>query len=167
MSIAAADPSPQIAVETPEDAPAVEALILAVFGPGRYAKAAERLREGRQPMRPLSFGAWDGGALVGCVRQWSVTVGGAAAVLLGPVAVAPAHRKLGLGAALVEQACRAADEAGLPAVILVGDEPYYAPHGFSPAPGVAMPGPVDPRRVLARILKAGAGVRLEGRVLPA
>ena len=29
--------------ETPADAPAIEALVLAAFGPGRYAKTAERL----------------------------------------------------------------------------------------------------------------------------
>ena len=38
-----------IALETPADAAGVDALVLAAFGPGRFAKTAERLREGRVP----------------------------------------------------------------------------------------------------------------------
>ena len=34
-----------VQAETPADASAVEALVLAAFGPGRFAKTAERLRE--------------------------------------------------------------------------------------------------------------------------
>ena len=43
-----------------------------------------------------------------------------------------------------------AHAAGHEAVLLVGDEPYFGRFGFHPAPGVRMPGPVDPRRVLVR-----------------
>jgi predicted N-acetyltransferase YhbS len=35
----------RIEIEAPADASAVEALVLAAFGPGRFAKTAERLRE--------------------------------------------------------------------------------------------------------------------------
>jgi predicted N-acetyltransferase YhbS len=48
----------------------------------------------------------------------------------------------------------------------VGDEPYYGPLGFAAGRcgAVAMPGPVDPRRVLVRALKRGADAQLEGPV---
>ena len=48
-----------------EDAREVTALIDRSFGPGRFAKTAERLREGASPLMDLSFTARAGGELVG------------------------------------------------------------------------------------------------------
>ena len=46
MFDAPARPAPlRIEIEASADAAAVEALVLAAFGPGRFAKTAERLRE--------------------------------------------------------------------------------------------------------------------------
>lgn len=169
MSLAADIALPPLVPERPEDATAVEALVMRAFGPGRFAKAAERLRERRAPLPDLSLVAWSGGEAVGCVRQWAVTIGDRPAILLGPFAVDEAWRSHGLGAALIERACEAAAEAGHALIVLVGDEPYFGPMGFSarPASKVRMPGPVDQRRVLVRALKAGAGDGLEGLVEPA
>ncbi len=157
---------PPIAPESPNDEPAVMALIDRAFGPGRYAKAAERLREGNRPLRDISFAARSGGEIVGCVRMWPIRIGQTPAVLLGPFAVDDAWRSLGLGAALIRRACRAA-AAGHAVVLLVGDEPYYGPLGFSRGPaGVQLPGPVDPARVLIRELVSGAAAGLAGLVSP-
>ena len=164
MSLATAQALPRIAAERPEDASLVEALVLRAFGPGRFAKAAERLREGRAPAYDLSFTAWDGRRLIGCARQWTVTVGGAPAIFFGPIAVDEAWRSHGLGAALTERACEAAAAAGHAAIVLVGDMPFFGPLGFAVAPQVTMPGPVDPRRVLARALAEGGADGLEGLV---
>jgi predicted N-acetyltransferase YhbS len=140
-------PVPPIQVETAADAPAVEALVLAAFGPGRFAKTAERLRE-RAPLA-TGFVARDGAELLGSVRLWSITVGGTPALFLGPIAVAADNRRAGLGAELV-QACLAwAAEAGQ-GVLLVGDGPYFGRFGFAAAPDVRLRGPVDQRRVLWR-----------------
>lgn len=155
---------PPIRSETSDDAPAVAALIAAAFGPGRFAKAAERLREGRGPDLALSFVAWDAERLAGSVRLWPVTVGGEPCVFLGPIAVDVAWRGRGLGEALVEAACVAAAKAGWRAVLLVGDAPYFGRMGFEAAPGVEMPGPVDRRRVLARALTPGGAAALAGTV---
>jgi predicted N-acetyltransferase YhbS len=167
MSLAAAPSSPPLVAERPQDADAVERLILAAFGPGRFAKAAERLREGRTPLLQLSFVAWEEGGIVGCVRQWAVRIGETPAILFGPIAVEPTYRSLGLGGALTERACAAAAEAGHGLIVLVGDMPLFGPHGFTIAPGIVMPGPVDPRRVLVRALKAGADAGSRGPVLAA
>jgi predicted N-acetyltransferase YhbS len=164
MSLAARPSPPPIVPERPQDADAVERLVLRAFGPGRFAKAAERLREGRAPAPDLSFVAWDGGRLVGCVRLWTVKVGETPAIFLGPIAVEVSHRSHGLGAALIEQACAATAEAGHDLIVLVGDMPFFGPLGFTPAPGVMMPGPVDQRRVLVRALKSGAEGGLQGLV---
>jgi predicted N-acetyltransferase YhbS len=166
MSLAAAPASPPIVTERPKDASAVDALVLRAFGPGRFAKAAERLREGRGPCLDLSFVAWDDGRVVGSVRQWTVKVGAVPSIFLGPIAVEADYRSQGLGAALIERACEAAADAGHASIVLVGDMPLFGPHGFVPAPRVIMPGPVDRRRVLARALMAGADEALEGLVTP-
>ena len=166
MSLAIEPQPPHLALERPQDADAVERLVLRAFGPGRFAKAAERLREGRAPRLDLSMAAWDGRDLVGSVRQWTVSVGETAAIFLGPIAVEQDYRSHGLGAALIERACAAATSGGHGLIALVGDMPLFGPHGFVPAPGVLMPGPVDQRRVLARWLRPGADNSLNGHVTP-
>jgi len=150
-----------IAPEAEGDRFAVEAVVAAAFGPGRLAKTAERLREGSQPVAGVV--ARHGGRVVGSVRLWPIAVGGTPAAFLGPIAVDAAWRKGGLGARLVEAACEAAMRLGLPAILLVGDTPYFGRFGFVRAEGVTLPGPVDPRRVLIKVLSgeppAGAARR--------
>jgi predicted N-acetyltransferase YhbS len=156
---------PPIVPEQPQDAPGVAALIDRAFGPGRYTKTAERLREGNRPLLDISFVAHADGAVVGCVRMWPIRIGETPAVLLGPFAVEDAWRSNGLGAALIRRACGAAAAAGHALVLLVGDEPYYGPLGFSRAPRmVALPGPVDPARVLVCALGGRTASDLAGRV---
>ena len=158
--------SPDLVPERVQDAPAVDALIDLAFGPGRYAKAAERLREGREPVRDLSFVARDDGVIVGCVRQYDIVIGETPALLLGPFAVEESQRGQGLGAALIRHACAAADAAGRHVILLIGDEAFFAPLGFSGAAArrVIMPGPVDQNRVLARALTVGTSDDLSGDV---
>lgn len=162
-------PNLTLLTEQPADDPLVEALIDRAFGPGRYAKAAERLREGKRPLLELSIVAWSQGAVVGAVRQWPVAIGETPAILLGPFAVEEAWRCQGLGAALIGAAGDAAARAGHALTLLVGDEPYFGPLGFAAAPArrIVMPGPVDQGRVLVRALRTGAADNLEGRVRPA
>jgi len=146
MFDALARPAPlRIEIEVPADAAAVEVLVLAAFGPGRFTKTAERLRE--RARIAAAFVAREDGKVIGSVRLWAITVGGAPALFLGPIAVLVDCRRAGLGADLV-QAC--IDQAGETGILLVGDLPYFGRFGFRPVPGVRLPGPVDQRRVLWR-----------------
>jgi len=159
---------PVFAFERLQDAPAVDALVDRAFGPGRYAKAAERLREGASLRRDLSICAWSGEELVGAVRQWTVTVGDIPAIFLGPIAVDMAERRQGLGAGLMRRAVQADEAAGERLVMLVGDMPFFAQFGFEVAPvgAVALPGPVDPARVLWRPIAPGGLDGVQGPVRP-
>jgi predicted N-acetyltransferase YhbS len=152
--------------EGPHDASLIDALIDRAFGPGRHAKAADRLRESNSLLPDLSFTAWEGERLVGSVRMWPVAIGGEPVVFLGPIAVEAELRKHRIGQTLVERACEAAAKAGWRAVLLVGDAPYFERVGFSAAPArsVAMPGPVDQRRVLLKALREGGADGLSGLV---
>jgi len=136
----------RIEAETPADAGGVEALVMAAFGPGRFAKTAERLREGSRPV--AGFVARQDGQVAGSVRLWPVRVGETPALFLGPIAVDRAARSEGLGAELVQACVDRARDMGVGGVLLVGDRPYFERFGFLPAPQALLPGPVDPRRVL-------------------
>ena len=157
---------PVLKAERPEDLPLVDGLIDGAFGPGRYVKTAERLREHNAPRRDLSLVAWAGAEAVGCVRMWPIHIGAAPAVLLGPIAVEDAWRSRGLGAQLVEGACAAAEQAGVGVVLLVGDEPYFGKFGFERIPHgrAVLPGPVDGRRLMWRAMRPGALEGVEGPV---
>lgn len=136
----------RIEAERPGDAAAVDALVLRAFGPGRFAKTAERIREAAGCA--AGFTARRDGVLIGSVRLWSITVGDARALFLGPIAVERGDRNGGLGAALVAACVDHARAAGVDGVLLVGDPPYFARFGFQPAPQAALSGPVDRRRLM-------------------
>jgi predicted N-acetyltransferase YhbS len=153
--------------ERPEDAARVEALVDRAFGPGRFTKVSERVREFAQFAPAQSMCAWSGGVLMGVARMWRVSVGDQPVMFLGPLAVEAEQRSAGLGAQLVAQAAEAAAAAGEAWVLLVGDEAFFSRIGFSgeATRAVTMPGPVDPARVLARRLSETAAP-LVGRVGP-
>jgi predicted N-acetyltransferase YhbS len=152
--------------EQPEDDPAIEAINAEAFGPGRFSRAAHRIREGGPHDPRLSFVARADGEIVGSVRQSWVMAGSVQAVLLGPLAVRPQWKNRGIGRQLVRIALEAAERHGAPAVILVGDAPYYAPLGFRPLghPGLQMPWPVDPGRLLVAVFDTDSPAGLAGRV---
>ena len=158
-----------IGVETPPMAQRVLELTDHAFGPGRYAKTAERLREESHPIDRLSFVALQGQRLLGSVRQWPIFVYDEAAniyeplVFLGPIVVDPLYRGQGIGRALIRAAVDAAFADGLRAILLVGSQTYFKPFGFDVAHGMDMPGPVDPKRLLIRY--SDAGLKLHGRVV--
>lgn len=165
-------PSPQpglvVQSERPQDGPLVDALIDRAFGPGRFTKVSERVREFATFAPELSMCAWSDDRLLGCARMWRVRVGGTPVTFLGPFAVEQGERNAGFGARLISRACEAAQAAGETHVVLVGDEPYFSRVGFTKAGGrqVVMPGPVDQNRVLVRALTPDAG-ELAGLVRPA
>lgn len=148
--------------ERSTDISAREHLLDAALGPARFAKASERLREGRMAAGELSFAATENGRLVGTVRLWNVNAGlGRPALLLGPLAVAPGARNRGIGAALMRRALREAKRLGHRAVLLVGDAPYYGRFGFTNGltGRLRLAGTYEQHRLLGLELRRGA---LEG-----
>lgn len=136
------------------------------FGSDRRGRTAYRLRAGTQPIAELSFAARrDDGGIAGSVQCWPValvcgaTGGVHELTLLGPIAVAGSARGGGLGGRLMQAALSAADASGRGAVVLIGDTEYYGRFGFSgdATGGWRTPGPVERRRLLARIDPVLAG----------
>ncbi len=164
-----------IAPETQASGPAdLDARILEMtdraFGPGRFVKTAERLREESKPLADLSFTAMQGDRLLGSVRLWPVFVFEDITntyeplAFLGPIVVDPACRGLGVGKAMMKAALEAAFAKGLNAVLLVGSKAYFESFGFEDATGITLPGPVDPKRVLIAY-RHPDGEKLRGRVV--
>ena len=162
------DLSLTILPETADDALPIERLHERTFGPGRYARTAYRIREGVSHALDLSFTARIGTLLVGSVRLSPIRIGATPALLLGPLTVEPPFRDRGIGKALIDRALAQARKQGHRLVVLVGDEPYYARMGFKRiAKGrAAMPGPVDPARLLVAELEAGAFEGVSGEIRP-
>lgn len=156
----------EIRQEGAGDEPFIAALNEAGFGPGRYAKTAYRLREGVRAVAELGFVAIENGTLRGSVRFWPVKVGHDDVLLLGPLAVDGAQRGRGIGISLMQAGIAAAREKGWRAILLVGDEPYYARAGFAKLPPgrVQFPGPVDSSRLLGLALADGALENLNGLI---
>jgi predicted N-acetyltransferase YhbS len=162
------EPILTILPETPEDAQAIERLHERTFGPGRYARSAYRIREGRGHLLALSFTARIGTLLVGSLRLTPICIGETPALLLGPLTVEPPFRERGVGSTLIKRALDQAAAKGHRLVVLVGDEPFYGKNGFKRIPKgqVKMPGPVDPARLLIAELKAGAFKGVSGMIRP-
>jgi len=151
------------------DVSAREALLDRCFGPQRFMKSSERLREGRLPAPGLAFSVEDcHGSLVGTMRLWQIAVGGGCdALLLGPVAVDPDLQGKGLGTRMMRAATIGASIAGHDAILLVGDAPYYARFGFNAAltRRLHMPGPVERERFLGLELRPGSLRKARGIVM--
>ncbi|RXH23880.1 GCN5 family acetyltransferase [Bradyrhizobium nanningense] len=157
-----------IRAERAADVAMREALLDASFGEDRHGRTCQRLRDGRAPAAGMALSAVREGKLVGTVRLWHVSAGGRPALVLGPLAVDPACRELGIGAALMHQALAAARARGHEAVILLGDALYYARFGFSAekTTELALPGPFERDRLLAIEFADGALDGAEGMIVP-
>ena len=152
--------------EAADDAAAIDAIHDVTFGPGRYSRTAFRLREGHAPDGPTSLVAVHRGNVIGSVRLTAIAVGETPALLLGPLAVLPALKNLGVGKALMRLSREAARRRHHRLVVRVGDLPYYWPFGFRavPAGRLELPGPVDPARLLWAELAPGAADSVAGPV---
>lgn len=160
----------EIIPETPElHADAIEALYDRTFGPGHFAKTAERLREGNQSRPDLTRVAIEEGVVIGVCRMWPIVIGTerSPALFVGPVAVEPGFQGQRLGLSITGEALEAATAAGCPAAIIIGSTKYFGELGFETvAPDrFQFPGPQDMARVMVRDL-AGSAASLSGRVRP-
>lgn len=170
--------------ERPQHAADIEGVLDRAFGPGRFAKTSERVRENGAVHRldlsrvaeeravpkpvPLVSGVPTNLARVlGVCRIYDIHAG-APALLLGPLAVDPEQQHHGLGAQLVRESLAASRSVGAACIICVGAAAFFEPLGFSliPKGQVHLPGPVDARRFLWIALRPGGTDNIAGMVGP-
>lgn len=154
-----------------EDREPVERLHARVFGPGRFARTAARIREEAASCEDFGFVARVASLLVAAVQVVPVRLvandtpmGGA--FMLGPLAVDPAFEGRGIGRALLARAAEEARAQGGTLLLLVGDFAYYQRAGYVRVPlgQIRLDGPVDPARLLAFELQPGALAKMHGLV---
>ena len=158
-----------ITLESPKDADAIETLIEDAFGPGRRARNVFRFRDGRAPLAEFGFVAHLDDEMVASIRFWPVVLpDGQTVPLLGPLAVRPEIRGLGIGRTLVRKGIDAVRDSGAPGILIIGDPGYYAPFGFrvDPVHGLDMGGPVVPLALMGLEFVEGSLSGQSGTVTP-
>lgn len=168
-SVHLASAAPALVAETPVHAAAIERVLDRAFGPGRFAKPSERVREFAPLLPDLSRVAIRDHAVIGVCRIHEIAIGDRAGFFLGPLAVDPDAQHGGLGHMLVSaaiEACRA-DGRGA-AIVLMGEPSFFGTLGFVriPAGRIVMPGPVEARRLQWLGLDENILATLQGAVSP-
>jgi len=135
-------------------ADAIEHLYDRTFGPGHFAKTAERLREGTVSLPDLSRVALHGDKVIGACRIWPIEIGAARvpSVFVGPVAIDPDFQGQRLGLTVTGEALEAIERAGWSSAVIIGSPTYFSELGFEQAqPGqLTFPGPQDQARVMLK-----------------
>ncbi|MBP6689622.1 MAG: N-acetyltransferase [Hyphomonadaceae bacterium] len=153
--------------EKPEHADAIERVLARAFGPGRFAKTSERVRERGAVLEPTltRVALSEAGDVVGVCRIWRVEAG-EPLYFLGPLAVDPSEQSAGLGLALVRDAVAACRASGGNGIVLVGAERFFRAVGFTLVPPgkLSMPGPVDGARFLWLALRPGGLDKVHGEL---
>ncbi len=153
---------------------AIEALLDAAFGPDRHGRTAYTIRDGMPWLPGLSFATVDDeGQLIGSLQSWPVALtrqdgSQLPLIMVGPVAVAPAHQKGGHGRAMMDAVVAAARAQQREPLMMIGDPEYYGRFWGFTADGTAgwdCPGPFEARRLLALSVD-GRPVEGEGMLSP-
>ncbi|MFG3282625.1 GNAT family N-acetyltransferase [Streptomyces sp. NPDC048111] len=130
--------------EAPGETEAVRGVNLAAFPTAAEADLVDALRGDPAWVPGLSLVAEaPDGTVVGHALLTRCRVGGAEALALAPVAVAPGHQRGGAGTAVVRAALDAARALGEDLVVVLGHPGYYPRFGFAPASGFGVRAPFD------------------------
>ena len=127
--------------EVPRDFSAVRHLLIEAFRDAPFSDhqehiLVERLRKSPSYLPHLTLVALIGQNPVGFLMLTRATVESGEAstpvLLLAPLAVLPVRQGMGIGSQLMRTAHIRAENAGFPAVVLMGSPAYYARHGYQP-----------------------------------
>lgn len=151
--------------ETPSDYFLIEQMQDEAFGPARFERTAFKIRDGVKQEASLCLVGELDGKIAGSVKLTPITIGDSPSMLLGPLTVHSAFKGMGLGGILLKTVAAKAKEQGVHSILLVGDHPYYGPHGYKQIEHghITLPGPVDLDRLL--ILMLGEGPAPQGAVV--
>jgi putative acetyltransferase len=112
----------------------IAAITRAAFDDSRYDEASIIEGVRAEGLALVELVAEDDGQVVGHVlfSRMRTDPAGRRIAALGPVAVAPARQRTGVGSDLCRHGIEACRAAGMEAVVVLGHPPYYPRFGFSP-----------------------------------
>lgn len=124
--------------EREADHPAIAEVVKAAFveHPDEVATFVERIRASEHFIPELALVAEDfSGVIAHVMLSWVAVEGGSRPRILNltPMSVRPDKQRIGVGARLIRDALGRAEEAGEPAVVVVGHPWYYPRFGFERA----------------------------------
>ena len=124
------------------DLPALETLYAAAFPDEDLMPLVRRLLAEVPDIITLAVDSGSEGPIAHIAITPCRTDGSAPAALLGPLCVAPAHQRQGLGAALIRAGIERLDAERVKCLLVLGDPAYYGRLGFQPETMVAPPYPL-------------------------
>tara|TARA_R110002096_G_scaffold435828_1_gene663696 strand:+ start:3446 stop:3973 length:528 start_codon:yes stop_codon:yes gene_type:complete len=129
----------EIRESEPRDVPLIKALYPMAFPDEDLLPLVKELLEGSSTVHSLV--AIVEGGLVGHIIFTVCEVAGKVdkVALLGPLAVAPAHQRQGIGSVMVKAGLTLMENAGVNHAFVLGDPAYYGRFGFEPDDGVMPP----------------------------
>ena len=135
----------EIRAERPEDAEAIRQVTAAAFAPMPYSAGTEpRIVDALRDAGALTLSlvAEREGRVVGHIAFSPVLIDGQASGWygLGPVSVAPALQRQGIGDALIREGLQRLKDLGAGGCVLLGDPGYYARFGFETDPRLTYAG---------------------------
>lgn len=130
------------------------------------AQLVETLRDSNDFMPGLSVVAVQGQKIVGHILFSLVSIhtkgGRVPALVLAPMAVAPAYQNRGIGSKLVRHGLKKCLNQGHKVVLVIGHPDYYPRFGFEPATRIGLTLPISVPDEAFMVLKLVPGA-LEGK----
>lgn len=125
----------EIRQERPQDVYSIRKIIEKAFesaehSDGNEAELVDALRKSSAFIPELSLVAEVDGRIAGYILFTKITVGGAPALALAPLAVLPEFQRRGIGTALIEEGHKRAAQLGFGWSIVLGSEKYYPKFGY-------------------------------------
>lgn len=141
----------------PEDYGAIRSILLAAFETSAEADLVEALRA--EGCVVLELIAENGDATAGHILYSELPIEAAARTVRGaalaPMAVHPAHQRLGIGGALIHMSLAMLAHQGIEAVVVLGHANYYPRFGFSASLAAHLDTPFSGPNLMAMELEHG------------
>jgi putative acetyltransferase len=154
----------EIRDEHPADVDAVRHVNRQAFGQEQEGRIVDALRARGAAM--LSLVAVAEGTVVGHILFSPLNVGSAIGAALGPMAVAPAYQRQGIGSRLVTRGVERLRHDGCPFIVVIGHPAFYPRFGFqsAAAQGLTCEWTLPDEAFLVNILNPNVAGTLRGRV---